>query len=250
MTLMMRSTTQRQGAVWRRLAWAAPLAAVLLGPRTSAACFDEHVARVDAVCISIAVMSESSPLACGISCATWAMRVGRLLPRGARLSVNAGWQSSACRIERQPSVVEHETDVELCLAGRGCTVWPTDERDVAGIFDDIAARLATPPARRARARRVTPSYFTLQVGSFASEAGAKALAWQINSSSAIGADVSQGHPGANNSAWVETHSGPGGRTVYRVLAGSFPGYAYARRDRVLLEQWTREPPLVRPASEK
>ena len=160
--------------------------------------------------------------------------------------MNAGWESSACRIERPSSVGEHETEVELCLPGRGCTVWPTDAQDVARIFDDIAARLATPPARRARARRVTPPFFTLQVGSFAREERAQALAWQINSSSAIGADVSQGHPGASNSAWVETHAGPGGRTVYRVFAGSFPGYSYARRDRVLVEEWTRERPLVRP----
>jgi len=39
---------------------------------------------------------------------------------------------------------------------------------------------------------------------------------------------------------------PGGRTVHRVFAGRFPGYSYARRDRLLLEQWTRERPLVRP----
>ena len=77
--------------------WPAALAmALVLGaPRNATACFDEHVSQVGPVRITVNAGESGGRLSCGVhatTCATWAARLARLLPRGARLEIRSGYE--------------------------------------------------------------------------------------------------------------------------------------------------------------
>src|SRR5262245_37201132 len=206
----------------RRMAYAAALALVLCAPRNAAACFDTHVTEVGPVRIVVSWHSESGgDLRCGkdgTPCATWAARLARLLPRGARLRINSGWE-----VTKRES---KEVEIELCLPGKACRMTQSEHAEIADSFDDIAARLGTPPARRARIRRSWSPYFTLQAGAFSNPETAEALATRIDGETGgLGASVTQGHPGPTEASWVEEATLAGGRRIYRGMTGTFPGHA-------------------------
>src|SRR5262245_49959950 len=129
------------------------LAALLVtaAARESAACYDSDLTIVGPVRIEI-TQEEGSNLSCAtdkVPCATWALRLARILPEGARLEIRSGF----------PITKGNDTEIQLCLAGRPCTVRPTKREDVARIFDELAARFRIPAAQRARMLRLRPSYY-------------------------------------------------------------------------------------------
>ena len=123
----------------------------------------------------------------------------------------------------------------------------SDTDEIDEIFDEIAVRVGTRPARRARIRHSGVAYFTLQAGAFARIDAAQALAQRIDDETGgLGVDVMLAHPGPTHAAWVEEATLPGGGRVHRVMAGTFTGRASAVRARASVAALTGETPLVRP----
>jgi len=217
------------------------MALVLGAPRSADACFDEHVSQVGPVRITVAAGESGGRLSCGIgatTCATWAARLARLLPAGARLEIRSGYDVTKSG--------NNDVEIELCLPPRRCRLTVSDTDRIDEIFDKIAARVGTPPARRARIRRSDVAYFTLQAGAFARVEAAEALAQRIDDETGgLGVDVMLAHPGPTHAAWVEEAMLPGGGHVQRVMAGTFAGRASAVRARARVAALTGEMPLVR-----
>ena len=130
--------------------WPAALAlALVLGaPRTGAACFDEEITRVGPVRIAVAFYSENSALLrCGqrgTPCATWAARLARLLPRGARLEVRSGWELT--------QKAGNDVEFELCLPRRKCRLIESEHGEIGGASEEDAAAFIRDEAKRGRAK--------------------------------------------------------------------------------------------------
>jgi hypothetical protein len=213
--------------------------AIVLGAQTPAgACYDEQVFQIGPVRIST-TDEASSRLDCSdnaAGCATWAARLARILPLHARLYLRSG-----AMITQNGRV-----EIELCLPRRPCITEDASHEDIAGIFDELAARLRVPASARRRARRLAPAAFTLQAASFTSEKSATALAFKIDEATGgLGAEITQGHPGWARSSWVDSRSLPDGRMVHRVFVGTFLGRGSASRAAPVLASLTGEDPLVR-----
>jgi hypothetical protein len=227
----------------RLTVWPAALAmALVLGaPRSADACFDEHVSQVGPVRITVNAGESGGRLSCGAgatTCATWAARLARLLPGGARLEIRSGYDVT--------QTGDNDVEIELCLPRRRCRVTVSDTNEIGEIFDRIAVRLGTGRARRARIRRSDVGYFTLQAGAFARVEAAEALARRIDDETGgLGVDVMLAHPGPTHAAWVEEATLRGGGRVHRVMAGTFAGRASAVRAMARVTALTGALPLVR-----
>jgi len=217
------------------------VALVLGAPQSAGACFDEHVSQVGPVRITVVAGESGGRLSCGIgatTCATWAARLARLLPGGTRLEIRSGYDVTKSG--------DNNVEIELCLPRRRCRVTVSDTNRIDEIFDKIAVRLGTGPARRARIRSRDVAYFTIQAGAFARVEAAEALARRIDDQTGgLGVDVMLAHPGPTHAAWVEEAPLRGGGRVHRVMAGTFAGRASAVRARARVVALTGEMPIVR-----
>lgn len=202
------------------------LLAATAAPSTARACWDGYSGMYG----DVAIMGpgERWELEIARALGTWLPRIDALLPEGA-------------------SVISEFGYVEVCRDG-SCTEHRWNDRNLAGLFQIVADTIGASPGERRAARAVETSGWTIQIAATTDPLDARRIAERFNLSDAgeHGYYEAGGFPALNDRAHVVEGRDGAGRTVHRVIVGTFISRTDADAQAAGLGAILGQPVLVRP----